>query len=160
MGNMKKANSNSNHSVVKLEDQLRAATTKALTAEKAARAQKEKARAAKRSFKAARSAFKLAKKAARKAAKRARQAHEELEVCVSGVAKAKKRMVLQNKRDGAKPTTTRTRPVTHAPRRKTTLGKADEPLPVITSGMGEGEKRETPEPGVSVPAPSGDSSSS
>lgn len=83
--------STTNPALVPTEEQLRAATVKALAAEKTAQADKEKARAANRRLKQARKVYKQAKKTAKKALKRALKAQEDLKKCVDRAAKGRKK---------------------------------------------------------------------
>ena len=93
--NMKK--STSNQAPIPTEEQLRAATLKALAAEKTAQADKEKARAAKRRLKQARKVYKQTKKTAKKALKRALKAQEDLKKCVDRAAKERKKAMTERR---------------------------------------------------------------
>jgi hypothetical protein len=109
----------------KFEDQLRAATAKAISAEEAARAEKEKARLAKRGFKEARKAYKEAKKSAKKALKRAARAQEELKSCWERRARLAQRAGLEKSDPAAEAAPGK------VPRRKTRLAKPAKALAAL-----------------------------
>ena len=97
---MKKAASNPSHA--SRENELRAATAKAQSADKTALAASSRARAAKLQAKEARKAYKHLKKAAKRAAKVARQAQEELKALVDTVAAEKRQAAARARRSAAR----------------------------------------------------------